>query len=122
MPYVPRREHFDHIGLVTDTEKPGEGIEAQQRVWLTNPRKSVAGVEWLRWEADSPIFNRVRYEPHVSYRVRDLDEALEGHTLVHGPLEVGDGFCRYAFVDIEGVLVEFMQYRDFDEEGWFSEL
>jgi hypothetical protein len=35
------------------------------------------------------------------------------------PFAVGGGFCRVAFVLIDGVVVEFMQYSNPDEEGWF---
>lgn len=119
--YIPRRQDFDHIGLMTDVPQAGESFEAQQRVWLTNPRASEASIEWVRWEPDSPVTNRVRHEPHVAFRVADLDEALAGHTLIHGPLEVANGFCRYAFVELDGGIVEFMAYANPDEEGWFSE-
>ena len=36
------------------------------------------------------------------------------------PFEPGPpGFLTVAFVDVGGAIVEFMQYGDPDEEGWF---
>ena len=55
----------------------------------------------------------------MAYRVDDVDSAIAGHELLLGPFEVGGGFCRVAFVLIDGVVVEFMQYANPDEEGWF---
>ena len=35
------------------------------------------------------------------------------------PFDVGDGFLTVAFVEVDGAIVEFMQYANPDEEGWF---
>jgi hypothetical protein len=35
------------------------------------------------------------------------------------PFDVGNGFVTVAFVLIDGAVVEFMQYTNPDEEGWF---
>jgi hypothetical protein len=76
-------------------------------------------VEWLRFEPDTPVTGPLRTDPHVAYRVPDVDRAIEGHELLLAPFEVGGGFCRAAFVLVDGAVVEFMQYRNPDEEGWF---
>jgi hypothetical protein len=55
----------------------------------------------------------------VAYRVDDVERAVEGHAVLAEPFDVGDGFVRVAFVDVDGAVVEFMQYTDPDEEGWF---
>jgi hypothetical protein len=45
---------------------------------------------------------------------------MEGHNILLGPFDAaGTGFCLVAFADVGGALVEFMQYGDPDEEGWF---
>jgi hypothetical protein len=52
--------------------------------------------------------------------VDDLELALEGHEVVLDPFDAaGTGFCMVAFVQVTGALVEFMQYANPDEEGWF---
>ena len=61
----------------------------------------------------------LRTEPHVAYRVEDVDQAVGGLDVLAAPFDVGDGFVRVAFVDVEGAVVEFMQYADPDEAGWF---
>jgi hypothetical protein len=35
------------------------------------------------------------------------------------PFDVGDGFLTVAFVQVDGAVVEFMQYANPQEEGWF---
>ncbi len=113
------RIRFDHIGLVTSEKKPGERWVKATRVWVTSPRAHPFHIEWLRYEPDSPVTGPLRTQPHIAYRVADVHKAIRGQRLLLEPFDVGDGFVTVAFVDHEGVVVEFMQYANPDEEGWF---
>jgi hypothetical protein len=113
------RSRFDHIGLVTTEKKAGESWVEATRVWVTSPRAHPFNVEFLRFEPDSPVTGLLRSEPHVAYRVDDLKAAMEGHDVLLGPFEAAAGFVTAAFVDVDGAVVELMQYVNPDEEGWF---
>jgi hypothetical protein len=113
------RARFDHIGVVTDERQDGERFVDATRVWVTSPRNHPFHVELLRFEPDSPVSGPLRHDPHVAYRVADVDAAVAGHDVLLPPFEVGGGFCRVAFVMVRGVVVEFMQYANPDEDGWF---
>jgi len=113
------RASFDHVGLITEEKKPGESWVEATRVWVTSPRAHPFHVEWLRFEPDSPVTGVLRTEPHVAYRVADVHVAVEGHDVLAAPFDVGDGFATVAFVQIDGAVVEFMQYANPTEEGWF---
>jgi hypothetical protein len=113
------RSRFDHIGLVTDDVKPGESWVEATRVWVTSPREHPFHVEWLRFEPDSPVTGPLRTEPHVAYRVDDVHAAIEGLEVLAEPFDVGNGFLTVAFVIVDGAVVEFMQYANPNEEGWF---
>jgi hypothetical protein len=113
------RSRFDHVGLITDERKPNESWVEATRVWVTSPRAHACNIEWLRFEPDSPVTGLLRTEPHVAYRVADVDKAVKGHAVLAEPFDVGNGFVTVAFVDIDGAVVEFMQYANPDEEGWF---
>ncbi len=113
------RSRFDHVGLITDEQKAGESWVEATRVWVTSPRDHPYNVEWLRFEPDSPVTGPLRTQPHVAYRVEDVHRAIEGHTVLAEPFDVGAGFVTVAFVDVAGAVVEFMQYANPDEEGWF---
>ena len=113
------RARFDHIGLVTTEPQQGESWVEATRVWVTNPRNHPFHVEWLRFEPDSPVAGLLRTEPHLAYRVDDVHRAVEGHSVLAAPFDVGNGFLTVAFVDVGGAVIEFMQYGDPDETGWF---
>src|SRR5262249_27148033 len=95
---APPRAAFDHIGLITDVEQPGESWVDSPRVWVTTPRPPPYNIEWLRFEPDSPVTGPLRTEPHVAYRVRDVHAAIEGHDVLADPFDVGNGFVTVAFV------------------------
>ncbi len=89
---------------------------------MTNPRASGFNVEWLRFEPDSPVSGPLRDQPHVAYRVDDLEQALVGHDVLAEPFDPtgwGDSFLRVAFVQVDGAVIELMKYGDPNEEGWF---
>lgn len=115
------RTRFDHVGVVTSERKEGEVWVEATRVWVTSPRAHPYNVEFLRFEPDSPVTGPLRTQPHVAYRVDDVDAAIEGHDLLLAPFDPSDGrgFAMVAFVDVGGATVEFMQYANPDEEGWF---
>jgi hypothetical protein len=119
MAVVPPRSAFDHIGIVVEDARGGETWVEQTRVWVTNPRLSAFNVEYLRFEPDTPVTGPLRWDPHVAYRVADVEEAIEGHEVLLEPFTVGGDFCTAAFVLHEGAVIEFMQYKNPDEEGWF---
>ena len=113
------RTTFDHVGVPTTEKRDHESWVEATRVWVTNPRAHPCNVEWLRYEPDSPVTGPLRTDPHVAYRVRDVDEAVRGKEILLEPFQIGQGFARVAFVVIEGLTVEYMEYADPDEEGWF---
>ena len=113
------RSRFDHVGLVTDEPQKDESWVESTRVWVTSPRAHPGNVEWLRYEPDSPVTGPLRTKPHVAYRVDDVHGAVKGHKVLLEPFDVGNGVVTVAFVDVDGVVVEFMQYTNPNEEGWF---
>lgn len=116
---IPSRASFDHIGIPTDERHDGESWVDSTRVWVTSPRAHPYNVEWLRYEPDTPVTGPLRDRPHVAYRVPDVDAAIDGMTVLAEPFEVGGGFARVAFVLTDDAVVEFMQYANPGEEGWF---
>jgi hypothetical protein len=89
---------------------------------VTSPRAGGHNVEWLRFEPDTPVTGLLRSEPHVAYRVDDVDAALEGQNVLAAPFDPtgrGDDFLRVAFIEADGAVVELMQYGDPEETGWF---
>jgi len=105
------RAKFDHVGIITTEKRPNETWLASERLWITNPRDHFYHVEFLRYAPDSPTPPRLQREPHVAYRVADLEKVLRHHEIVvRMPFDPsGTGMVRAAFVDVGGALVEFIE-------------
>jgi len=114
------REAFDHIGIPTVEEKEGAVWLEPDGVWVTSPRDHPLNVEWVRYAPNSPMHPRLRESFHLAYRVESLDDALRGRSVLVPPLDVGRGWATIAFVDVDGIVVELMQYGDPEEKGWVT--
>jgi hypothetical protein len=114
------RTRFDHVGIPTVNEKEGSVWLEEDRVWVTNPRQHPLNIEWVRYAPGSRMHPTLQANLHLAYRVDDLAEALEGREVLVPPFELGDGFAMIAFVQIDGNVVELMQYTDPDERGWVT--
>ena len=102
---------FHHIGLVTDTQKPGEMYFESLKVWGTSPDADPNKIEWVRFSPESPLANTaVAKGPHISWAVDDLDAEIRGKDMVVGPLTVGEGI-RIAYFWMDGVLVEYLEIK-----------
>lgn len=102
---------FHHVGLVTQTEKPGEMYFDSLKVWGTNPADDPNKIEWVRFAPDSPLAQTpVAKMPHVSWAVDDLDAELAGKRPVVGPLTVAPG-VRIAYFFMDDALVEYLEIK-----------
>ncbi len=111
---------FDHIGLRTTEKKEGENWVEATRVWVTNPKDHPFHVEWLRYEADSPVPDALKNNPHIAYRVDNIEEISKGMKVLLEPFLVG-GFVRVGFYQYrDGSVFEFMEYLENGDE-WFPE-
>ena len=60
---------FHHIGLITDTAKPGEQYFEKLKVWGTDPSADPNKVEWVRFSPESPLASTpVAKMPHIMGR------------------------------------------------------
>ncbi len=109
---------FDHVGITTTVEQPGEDWIESSKCWVTNPRNHPEHIEFLRYRADTQVPEPVRFNPHVAYRVKDLRPHMEaeGVEIIIPPFVVAD-FVEVVFVRKYGMIFEYMHYL---KDGWFG--
>ena len=78
-------------------------------MYVSGYETSPYGVEWMRFEEDSPIPELVRRVPHVAFEVDDIEHAIEGQEVLIAPNSPADG-VRVAFIVHNGAPVEFLEY------------
>jgi len=104
---------YHHIGIPTDQVRDGEVHLPQYGLHVSGLEGSPFGVEWMRFDEDSPLPEIVKTLPHVAFEVDDLEAALEGHRVIIEPNSPSEG-VRVAFVLHDGAPIEFLC---FSQEG-----
>ena len=67
------------------------------------------GIEWMRFEKDSPISEIIKRIPHIAFEVDNLDSAIEGKELLGEVSSPAKGI-RVAMIIENGVPVEFLEF------------
>ena len=98
---------FDHIGIPTDQERPGEMYVPETKVWVTDPLQHPQRIEYLRFASDSPVTGPLRTQPHIAFQVDDLEREVGDSEVLLGPFYATETL-QVVFVTQDGALFEFM--------------
>lgn len=101
---------YHHIGIPTNVSRPNEEYLEEYKVYVSGFETSPFGVEWMRFEPDSPLPEIVRTVPHVAFEVDDLEAAIAGHEILIEPNSPSEG-VRVAFILHDGAPIEFLTFE-----------
>ena len=102
---------FHHLGLPTDKKQRGEVYVESTKVWVTDPLKHPQRIEYLRYEADSPVKGPLRELPHFAFKTDNYKRDIRGQKVILGPFEAMPGM-HVVFIEKDGAVFEFMQWDD----------
>lgn len=100
---------FNHVGIPTSTEQPGEILKEDIGLYVTDFEKSDNRIEWLRFLDTSPMPEELKTTAHVAYEVDDLDQAMLGKKVLIEPFNANESL-KVAFIMEGDAPVELMQY------------
>ena len=101
-----RRYH--HIGIPTTVRRAEERHLSEYGLYVSGFESSQYGIEWMRFDPDSPLPELVKTVPHVAFEVDDLAAAIEGKDVLIAPNSPSEG-VRVAFIVENGAPVEFLE-------------
>lgn len=103
---------FHHLGIPTDRQMDGENYLPLFKLYVSGFEKSPFGIEWMRFEAGSPVHELIRKVPHLAFEVDDLDKELSRlpFEIITYP-NVTDPGIRVAFIVHNGAPVELIEFR-----------
>jgi hypothetical protein len=104
------KKEFHHIGIPTPVRQPNEIHLPDARLFITDATQSEHRIEWLRYEAGSPMPQLLQTTAHVAFTVPNLEEALAGQTVIVQPFSPMEGL-RVAFIQDGGAPVEFLEFK-----------
>ena len=102
---------FHHIGIPTTERRPDELYLPEFGVHVSGLEGSPYGVEWMRFDSDSPLPALVQTVAHVAFQVDDLTREIEGQEVLIAPNSPSPGI-RVAFIVHNGVPIEFLEVSD----------
>jgi hypothetical protein len=100
---------YHHLGIPTDTQLPGERYLEALKMYVSGFETSPFGIEWMRFEADSPVSELVKKVPHIAFEVEDLDAALVGKEILSNPCPLTDG-VRVAMIIDNNTPIELLEF------------
>lgn len=101
---------FHHVGIPTAAPREGERYLPQFGMYVQGFATSPYGVEWMRFEAGSPISELIRTTPHVAFEVDDIDAALAELGVQAEVCSPSAGVRVAMFVD-NGAPIELLEFR-----------
>jgi hypothetical protein len=105
---------YHHLGIPTDQPRPDEVTLEAYGMHVSGFPTSPYGVEWMRFEPDSPIHELIKTVPHLAFEVDDLEAALAGKTLL-GAVTSPMAGVRVAMIVHDGAPVELLEFSDNDQ-------
>jgi len=103
---------YHHIGIPTDIPRENETYLEKYKMYVSGYEKSPYGVEWMRFEADSPLPELVKTVPHVAFEVDDLEAAVQDKDVLIPPNSPSKD-VTVAFIVDNGAPIEFIQVRKY---------
>jgi hypothetical protein len=100
---------FHHMGIPTDTPRPGEQYLEKFKMYVSGFQTSPYGIEWMRFEQDSPVSELVKTFPHLAFEVDDLEVALKGKKLI-GEISSPSEGVRVAMIIDNDAPVELLEF------------
>jgi len=102
---------FHHIGIPTAEKKPDETYLPLFKFYVSGFPSSPFGIEWIRFEKNSPINPLVQKVPHIAFEVENLDLQLKRHKFkILTPPNSPDDGVRVAMIEHNGAPIELIEF------------
>ena len=104
---------YHHLGVPTTVKFPDEKyLPPQFKCYVSGFSTSPYGIEWMRFETDSPIHPLIQTVPHLAFEVKDLDYELATHNfnVITEPNPPSDG-VRVAMIEHNGAPIELIEFE-----------
>jgi len=72
---------YHHLGIPTRKKMPEEKYLSVFRLFVSGFDTSPFGIEWMRFEKDSPVNKLIRTVPHLAFEVSDIEIEIKKHRL-----------------------------------------
>ena len=107
---------YMHIGIPITNKKPGMVSNEGAKFWVSNVDDYDYKIEYLKFEEGTPFPEEIHRNPHVAYRVDDLQKYIDdADSVICGPMDVSET-ARIAFVWKDGAMIELYEEHEFSKK------
>lgn len=103
---------YHHIGIPTHGPITDECYLPQFKFYVGGFGTSPYGIEWMRFEAGSPVHELIQRVPHIAFEVDNLDLELSRHNfkIITKPNSPAEG-TRVAMIEHNGAPIELIEFN-----------
>jgi hypothetical protein len=101
---------YHHVGIPSTAPRPGEYYLSQFKTYVLDFESNPYGIEWMRYEPDSPLPELIKTVPHIAFEVDDLEAELAGQEILIPPNSPSPG-VTVAFIVYDGAPIEFLKFE-----------
>ena len=103
---------YHHIGIPTKGPIKDESYLSQFKLYVGGFSTSPFGIEWMRFETDSPVHELIQKVPHLAFEVDNLDLELLRHNfnIITEPNSPAFG-TRVAMIEHNGAPIELIEFQ-----------
>jgi hypothetical protein len=103
---------YHHMGIPTDSHFKGEKYLPGYKFWVAGFDTSPYGIEWMRFDPDSPVDILIKTVPHIAFAVEDLDLELASRDfkILSYPNSPAEG-TRVAMIVHNGAPIELIEFE-----------
>ena len=103
---------YHHIGIPTEKPVKDERYLPQFKLYVSGFDTSPYGIEWMRFDSDSPICDLIKSVPHIAFEVDNLDFELSRRDfkILTPPNSPGKG-TRVAMIIHNGAPIELIEFE-----------
>jgi len=101
---------YHHIGIPTDIQRPDEIYLERFKMYVSAFETSPCGIQWMRFEPDSPVHALIKSVPHIAFEVDDLQSAIAGKQILTEPNSPSKGVMVAMILD-SGAPVELLEFQ-----------
>ena len=102
---------YHHLGIPTKEKRENETYIPFFKFYVSGFPTSPFGIEWMRFDEDSPIHPLIQTVPHLAFIIKNLDDELANHNfnIIIEPNSPSNG-VRVAMIEHNGAPIELMEF------------
>ena len=102
---------YMHIGIPITNKKPGMTYNEGAKFWVSNVDDYDYKIEYLKFEEGTRFPEILSKQPHVAYKVDNMDPYLkEAQQVIFGPETLSDT-VRLAFITLDDAIIELYEEK-----------